>query len=72
MDDPKLLLQLLGTVIGAAVLYYVSRTDKRVDKIAERLGNVEQYIQSELRLMDVRIARIETHLWPDRQPERHK
>lgn len=71
MDDPKILLQLLGTVLGAAILYYVTKTDKRVDKIAERLGNVEQYIQSELRLMDVRIARIETHLWPDRRPE-HK
>lgn len=70
-DLARLLLQILGTVIGAAVLYYVTKTDKRVDKIAERLGKVETYIQSELRLMDVRIARIETHLWPERRPE-HK
>lgn len=62
--SPTFLLNLLTTVLGAAVLYYVQRNDKKTDAIAARLDNVDSFIKSELRVMDVRLARVEAHIWP--------
>jgi hypothetical protein len=52
--------------IGSVLLYYVTRIDKKLDRMDERIDGIEKFMDKELRLMDVRLTRIEAHIWPDR------
>lgn len=67
MDVP-FLLNVITSLVGLVVLYYVQRNDKKTDAIAARLDNMESFMRSELRLLDVRLTRVEAHIWPSRIP----
>lgn len=51
---------IVPTVVAmlAAMVGYIGR------RVLAKLDHLETLVQTELRAMDVRIARIEEHLWP--------
>ena len=58
------LIQWLPTATAGALAFIVWT---KLDKAEKKLDEVHDLMRTELRTMDVRLARIEAHIWPDRQ-----
>lgn len=59
------------TAVAAMVWRFMNRMEERSDRserlITGRLDALQQLVSDEMRAMDVRIARLEAHIWPTRE-----
>lgn len=73
MDWPSFQGWLLPAVLLAlAAVVWNARRELKTGQavLTKKVDEVHKLMQTELRSMDVRIARIESHLWPERPPRR--
>lgn len=73
MDTPLVWWLMTVGIVGVAGMAWrlMSRMEERADQtekiITSKLDALQKLVSDEMRVMDVRIARLEAHIWPTRE-----